>query len=137
MKKYTSEKNFSSETVRPRVWDDFNGGCGLLTKAVLHMATCTISNHIYLACIKYKMYSLIFGIIMKKLLHNQCSHIFVVCPYLKGATDVTCGIGIVSQAGNWKYLDFEDPKHSKPESAKINKTHRHWNTFKSGGGALL
>ena len=41
---------------------------------------------------------------------------------------------IVNQAGNWKYLDFEDSKHSKPESAKINKTHRHWNTFKSGGG---
>ena len=29
---------------------------------------------------------------------------------------------IVSQAGNWKYLDFEDSKHSKQESAKKNKT---------------
>ena len=68
------------------------------------------------------MYSLTFGIIMKKLLNNNyCSHIFVVCPYLKGATDVTCGIGIVSQAGNWKYLDFEDSKHSKPAGISENK----------------
>ena len=44
---------------------------------------------------------------------------------------------IVNQAGNWKYLDFEDSKHSKPESAKINKTHQHWNTFKSGGGTTI
>ena len=58
-----------------------------------------------------------------------------MCPYLKGATDVTCGIGIVSQAGNWKYLDFEDSKHSKPESAKINKTLG--TLLRVGGGALL
>ena len=40
----------------------------------------------------------------------------------------------MSQAGNWKYLDFEDSKHSKPESVKINKT---LGTLLRVGGALL
>ena len=33
-------------------------------------------------------------------------------------SNVTCDIGIVSQAGNWKYFDFEEP-----ESVKIKHIH--------------
>ncbi len=45
-------------------------------------------------------------------LEKNC-HIPVMCPE---RSNVTCDIGIVSQAGNWKYFDFEEP-----ESVKIKQ----------------
>ena len=47
-------------------------------------------------------------------------HISVVCPSLLERSHVTCDIGIVSQAGNWKYWYFEEP-----ESVKIKHIHVH------------
>ena len=42
-----------------------------------------------------------------------------MCSSLLESSHVKCDIGIVSQAGNWKYLNFEEP-----ESVKIKHIHR-------------